>query len=57
MAVRILIVDDEQIIRESLLFVLRKEGYEVEEAANGRDALKKHEQKAFDIIITDIEMP
>lgn len=57
MAVRILIVDDEQIIRESLTFILRKEGYEVEEAANGLDALKRHEAKAFDIIITDIEMP
>lgn len=57
MAVRILIADDEQIIRESLSFVLKKEGYDVEEAANGMEALRKHEQKPFDIVITDIEMP
>jgi DNA-binding NtrC family response regulator len=57
MAQRILVVDDEQIIRESLSFILRKEGYNVEEAANGKDALVKHEANPFDIIITDIEMP
>ena len=57
MAQRILVVDDEQIIRESLSFILKKEGYSVEEAGNGKDALAKHELNAFDIIITDIEMP
>ncbi|MGD0036130.1 MAG: sigma-54 dependent transcriptional regulator [Bacteroidota bacterium] len=57
MAKRILVVDDEQIIRESLSFILKKEGYNVEEAANGKDALTKHEVNPFDIIITDIEMP
>ena len=57
MAQRILVVDDEQIIRESLSFILKKETYNVEEAANGKDALAKHEANPFDIIITDIEMP
>ena len=57
MAQRILVVDDEQIIRESLSFILKKEGYNVEEAANGKDALTNHEANPFDIIITDIEMP
>jgi two-component system response regulator PilR (NtrC family) len=57
MAQRILVVDDEQIIRESLSFILKKEGYNVEEAANGKDAMSKHDANPFDIIITDIEMP
>ncbi|HLF19888.1 MAG TPA: sigma-54 dependent transcriptional regulator [Bacteroidota bacterium] len=57
MAERILIVDDEKIIRESLAFVIKKEGYHVDEASNGREALKKHEQHPYDIVITDIEMP
>jgi DNA-binding NtrC family response regulator len=57
MAQRILVVDDEQIIRESLSFILTKEGYNVEDAANGKDALSKHDANPFDIIITDIEMP
>ena len=57
MPTRILIADDEQIIRESLAFVLRKEGYQVEEASNGMEAFRRHEEKPFDLIITDIEMP
>jgi DNA-binding NtrC family response regulator len=57
MAERILVVDDEQIIRESLSFVLKKEGYQVEEAANGREALAKQENRPFDVVISDIEMP
>lgn len=57
MVQRILVVDDEQIIRESLSFILKKEGYSVEDAPNGRDALTRHEANPFDIIITDIEMP
>lgn len=54
---RILVVDDEQIIRESLGFVLKKEGFQVEEAANGREALAKQEAHPFDVVISDIEMP
>jgi two-component system response regulator PilR (NtrC family) len=57
MAERILVVDDEQIIRESLGFVLKKEGYQVEEAPNGREALAKQEARPFDVVISDIEMP
>ncbi|MEK6649713.1 MAG: sigma-54 dependent transcriptional regulator [Bacteroidota bacterium] len=57
MAQRILIVDDEQIIRESVSFVLQKEGFTVAEAPNGRVALEAHRERPFDIVITDIEMP
>ncbi len=57
MTKRILVVDDEQIIREPLSFILMKEGFNVDEATNGKDALAKHETNPFDIIITDIEMP
>lgn len=57
MATRILIADDERNIRESLSFVLQKEGYEVAEASNGAEALDKHEERPFDVVITDIEMP
>ena len=57
MTERILVVDDEQIIRETLSFVLKKEGYRVEEARNGAEALEKQENSPFDVVITDIEMP
>ncbi len=57
MADRILVVDDEKIIRESIAFILKKEGFAVTEAANGKDALAKLTGESFDIIITDLEMP
>ena len=57
MAERILIVDDEQIIRESATYVLEKEGFQIAEAANGNEALMKHRDRPFDIVVTDIEMP
>ena len=57
MAEAILIVDDEEIIRESLSFVLKKEGYSVQEAENGKIALEYIKDRSFDLIITDIEMP
>ena len=40
MAEKILVVDDEDIIRESLSYILRKEKYEVDEAANGKIAFE-----------------
>jgi DNA-binding NtrC family response regulator len=53
----ILIVDDEEIIRESLSFVLSKEGYRVRDAANGRVALERIREESFDCVLTDLEMP
>jgi len=57
MAHKILVVDDEEIIRESLSFVLKKEGYLVEEAENGKVAYDKIVENYFDVVITDLEMP
>lgn len=57
MTKKILVVDDEEIIRESLSFVLNKEGYVVEEAENGKAAYDKILNESFDIVITDLEMP
>ncbi len=57
MAHKILVVDDEEIIRQSLSFVLQKEGYEVDEAENGKAAYDKILENSFDVVITDLEMP
>jgi len=57
MAEKILVVDDEDIIRESLSFILRKEKYEVEEAANGKIAFEMLKETSYDLVITDLEMP
>jgi two-component system response regulator PilR (NtrC family) len=57
MAHRILVVDDEKIIRDSISFILKKEGYNIEEAANGKEAFDRLSDQSFDVVITDIEMP
>ncbi len=57
MAERILVVDDEDIIRESLSFILKKEGFYVQEAENGRAAYNWLLEESFDLVLTDLEMP
>ncbi|MCZ7613579.1 MAG: response regulator [Ignavibacteriaceae bacterium] len=57
MAEKILVVDDEDIIRESLSYILTKEKYEVTEAANGKVAFDMLKETSFDLVITDLEMP
>jgi DNA-binding response OmpR family regulator len=54
---RILIVEDYDIMRRALEFKLAKEGYEVICAANGADAIEKLKQENFDLVISDIMMP
>ena len=56
-AEKILVVDDEQSMAQSLGIVLRKEGYHVVTANNGRDALDKVKAENFNVVITDIKMP
>jgi len=54
---KILVVDDEEIIRDSLFYILEKEGYVVDKAENGKVAYDKMLTTSFDLVITDIEMP
>ena len=53
-APRVLIVDDNPEIREIIRILLSGEGYELEEAKNGNEALEKAGETAFDLIILDI---
>ncbi len=57
MAKKILIVDDEEEIRAELVEYLLDKGYEVEEAADGLEALDKFEASPADVVITDMKMP
>jgi two-component system response regulator PilR (NtrC family) len=57
MTKNILVVDDEQIIRESLSYILKKENYNVDEAANGKAAYDMLLETNYDLVITDLEMP
>jgi len=54
---RILVVDDEQLIRWSLEQNLSKQGYEVATAASGEDALRAIQQDAPDLVLLDIQLP
>jgi two-component system response regulator PilR (NtrC family) len=56
-AVNILLVDDDHSLRNMLSFVLGKEGYQVEEAQSGLEALKKLKDRKYDLVISDIRMP
>lgn len=54
---RILVLDDEEIIRQLLKETLSARGYEVETAADGKTALELIKKSIFDLLITDVKMP
>ncbi|MCK5014295.1 MAG: sigma-54-dependent Fis family transcriptional regulator [Candidatus Omnitrophica bacterium] len=54
---RILVVDDEPLIRESLYEILRIEGYRVQMAQGGKEALQLMSKNEFDIVVTDFKLP
>lgn len=53
----ILTVDDSASIRQMVSFTLKGAGYDVTEAVDGQDALEKASRKAFNLVLTDINMP
>ena len=54
---RILVVDDDENIRMSLGTILRDEGYVVDSAVNGSEAIKKTESTVFNVALIDIKLP
>ena len=54
---KILIVDDNDCIRDFLTILLSRKGYRCESAVNGREAMDKVAQSQFDVVITDVHMP
>lgn len=57
MKAKILVVDDEESIREFLEIMLKKEGYEITLAEDGQKAKELVQKKSFDLIISDLQMP
>jgi two-component system chemotaxis response regulator CheY len=57
MAKRVLTVDDSKTMRDMVSFTLRKAGFDVDEAEDGRKALSVLGAGKFDLIITDLNMP
>ena len=56
-APRILLVDDEQPIQTLLSFPLQRDGYEVVQASDGREALSRFSEQTFDLVVLDVMMP
>jgi len=54
---RILVIDDEESIRDSMSLVLRKEGYRVETAASGAEGMKLFGAEAFQVAFVDLKLP
>ena len=54
---RILVIDDELVIRQALAIMLANVGHKVETAENGRAGLGLLERESFDLVLTDILMP
>ncbi len=57
MSKSILLVEDENLLRESLAELLREERYDVVEASNGKQAYDLAIERGFDLVVTDIRMP
>lgn len=54
---RILVIDDEEIIRMSCKRALIPEGYDVDTAASGREGLELFEKGKYDLVLIDLKMP
>ena len=57
MAAAILVVDDEEDVREVIALSLRNRGYEIETAAGGTEALARMRERPFDLVLLDVMMP
>jgi len=53
----VLVVDDEDYIREPIVEMLRRMGFRVDSAANGKHALEKLKEKPYTFLLTDMRMP
>jgi len=53
----ILIIDDDKAVRKTLTEILQFEGYQIEEAFDGKEGIKKFTEKQFDVVLCDNEMP
>ncbi|HVP40392.1 MAG TPA: response regulator [Candidatus Krumholzibacteriaceae bacterium] len=54
---RIIIVDDDEGIRETLAAILQEEGYQVDTAENGKEAIEKTNAKFYNLALIDIRLP
>src|SRR5678816_4920352 len=53
----ILVVDDEDNLRDVLVEVLCRDGHEVDSAVDGAEGLRRVEERRYDLVVTDLRMP
>src|SRR5258705_5052716 len=53
----ILVVDDEPVVQDAVRWLLRSQGYDVDTARNGEEALSRIAHQEFDVVVSDIKMP
>ena len=54
---KILLVDDDETIRSTMRAILEDEGYSVDSASNGKEAIKKTQEKSYNLALLDIRLP
>ncbi len=54
---RILVVDDEENLRDVLVEVLKRDGHQVQSACDGTEGLRRTQASRYDLVITDLRMP
>ena len=54
---RILVVDDEEDVRDMVRLILEPHGYEITEAADGEEGLQRYREAPADLVLSDFRMP
>ena len=54
---RIIVAEDNDILRKSLSFFLESKGFSIDQFSDGKEALEAIEKENYDLILTDINMP
>ena len=57
MASRLLLVEDDPVVREAMAFAMRDEGYDVEEVGDGEAALAAFDDRTVDLVLLDLRLP
>ena len=52
----IIVVDDDKVLRKNLAFYIRSQGFDVDAAESGEEAIEKCKSKFYDVVVTDIRM-
>jgi DNA-binding NtrC family response regulator len=54
---KILLVDDDETIRTTMIAILEDEGYDVDSASNGKEAIRKTQEQTYNLALLDIRLP